>query len=105
MRVRAVTHLDQPLNLVLGAYLQRTNIHFQQTVNFGAGNVPGTAVTPELPRAFAATCRDLSPLGAGQPFFLRCTGTRRLDAGRISRRPGPTPDSSSNTPTEVTSHG
>ncbi len=36
LEVRAVTHLDQPLNFVLGAYLQRTNIKFQQTVNFAA---------------------------------------------------------------------
>jgi len=41
---RAVTRLDQPVNFVLGAYLQKTELNFNQVVNFaGARN---TAADP-----------------------------------------------------------
>lgn len=42
--IRAVTRLDQPLNFVLGTYLQKTDRYFNQVVNFaGARN---TAADP-----------------------------------------------------------
>ena len=47
LELRAVTRLDQPVNFVLGTYLQRTNMHFQQVVNFGAVeySAPGAGPT------------------------------------------------------------
>ena len=42
--VRAVTRLDQPVNFVLGAYYQDTNIWFDQDVIFAFIPVPGVGV-------------------------------------------------------------
>jgi iron complex outermembrane receptor protein len=44
--IRAVTRLDQPVNFVIGAYLQKTDRFFNQDVNFGAVQWTGPIVDP-----------------------------------------------------------
>ena len=45
--VRAVTRFDQPLNFVVGMYLQQTEREFQQVVNFGNVQWTGPGFEPE----------------------------------------------------------